>query len=99
MSSAHQLEAQRAIDVRCAPMGLQMNSDHLPAFGEHRQDWTKHLAGAHAAVQHDERFSSAVDLVVHFEAVHGSVAARGILVHFVSFCCSLRSQLELEARG
>ena len=40
---SHQLEAQRAIDVGGAPMGLQIDGDHLPVLGEGWQHLAEHL--------------------------------------------------------
>ncbi len=80
MSLGHQLIAQRAIDVGCAPVGLQIDSDDLPVLGEGRQQFAEHLDRANAAMQQDQRLSGAVDLIVQMEAVHGSVATLGVLV-------------------
>jgi hypothetical protein len=44
----HSLEAQRAVYVGCAPVGLQIGGDDLPAFCEQRQDLAEHLDRADA---------------------------------------------------
>jgi hypothetical protein len=73
----HQLNAQRAVDVGRAPMALQVSGDHLPRLGERRQVRAKHFRRTHAAMKQNQRWilvvSFAVNLVIHFETVHGSV--------------------------
>src|SRR3712207_3307493 len=73
---SHRLEAQEAVYVGRAPMGLQIYSNDLPAFCEQPQDLPEHLDRADATMQQDKRPAGAVDLVIHLETVHGSVSAR-----------------------
>jgi len=80
----HRLEAQRAVDVGRAPMGLQIGGDDLPPFCEQRENFAEHLDRADAAMQQDQRFPGAVDLVVHLETVHLGVVTFGAIVHPVS---------------
>jgi hypothetical protein len=47
----HQLDAERAVDVGGAPVGLQIGCNDPPAFREQRQDLAGHLDRADAAVQ------------------------------------------------
>src|SRR5215207_135050 len=65
------------IDVGRASMGLQLEGDDPPGLGKGRQDLSKRGADRRqSAVEQYQRLSRAVDLVVHSEAVHLSVAAR-----------------------
>jgi len=78
--SGHKLEAQWAIDVGCAPVGLQIDGDNPPVLGEGWQHFAEHLDRADATMQQDERFSGAMDLVVQLQAVNLCVAPVGALV-------------------
>jgi len=67
----HLLDAQRAIDVGCAPMGLQLEGDDLPSLGKSRQKFSERRADCRKrAVKQNQRPSCAVDLVIHLEDVH-----------------------------
>ncbi len=57
--------ARHEIDIGCVPVALQINNDHSARIRNRRQNGTKHLDPADAAVQQDERHPFAVDLVVH----------------------------------
>ncbi len=70
----HGLQAQRAVDVGSASVGLQVHRDHLPSLGERREGLGEHVGRAHSAVQQDQRLSRAVDLIVELEAVDRGVA-------------------------
>src|SRR5208283_3267659 len=71
----HQLVAQGTIDIRGAPVGLQIDGDDLPVSGERRQDFAKHGGGSQAAMQHDQRQARPMDFVMEIQPVYGGIAA------------------------
>jgi len=57
-------------------MGLLFDGDDLPVLGKARQQHSERGADCRqSAMQQDQRLSGAVNLVVHVEAVYGSVIA------------------------
>src|SRR6266487_1124955 len=80
----HLLDGQRAINVSRAPMGLLFDGDDLPGLGKGRQQLSERGADCRqSAMQQNQRPTGAMDLVIHFETVHRSVAALGILAPFI----------------
>jgi hypothetical protein len=73
----HGFITEGAIDIRSAPVGLQIDGNYLAAFRKFRQDSAEHIAGAEATVNEDERpamaMAMAMDLVVHLQTVNGRV--------------------------
>src|SRR5215218_9344812 len=71
----HLLDGERAIYVRRAPMGLHLEGDNLPSLGKRGQKLSEGGADRRkGAVKEDQWLSGAVDLVIHLETVHWSVA-------------------------
>jgi hypothetical protein len=60
----HRLEAQWTLDIGGAAVSLQFDRDHLPRLCERGQDRTKHRDTDDSAVQQNERFAAAMDLVL-----------------------------------
>jgi hypothetical protein len=71
---SHLLDRQRAIDVGCVSMPLQLDGDHLPILRERR------IRGCptEGSVEQHERLPGAVNLVVHLEAVDVGVSLRPV---------------------
>ncbi len=42
----HRLEAHRAVDIRGAPVRLQVNGNHPPSLGKQRHDLAEHFRRA-----------------------------------------------------
>ncbi len=70
----HVRKGHRAVERQGASVPLQIDADHLPAFGEGRQYGSEHFDGIEAAMQQDERFAFAVNLIIDFDAVDRGVA-------------------------
>ena len=71
---AHGLERKGTVGVRRAAVTLQLDRDYLAGLCQ-RLEQRHHLANRHqAAVQHDQRFTLSVDLVIEFDALHVGVA-------------------------
>ena len=73
----HERNAERTIDIRCTPMSLQIDADHLTVRGERAEVRAKHLDGAKPAVQKDQWASLAVSLIVELDPVDVGVIALG----------------------
>jgi hypothetical protein len=57
-------------------MPLQFDRDDPPGLGQGRHNLSHSVDRHIGTVKQNQRFSGAVDLVIHLETVHGSVAAR-----------------------
>jgi hypothetical protein len=73
--AGHQLRAEWPIDVGCAAVSLQIDSDDLAAFRKGRQGGAEHRYCAETAVQKDKRMSCSEGLVVELDAVHVRIFA------------------------
>ena len=76
---AHRLQAERPIAERRAAVTLQVDGDHLPVLGKLRHDGLEHAGRAEPAVQQQQRFAAAADLVVIVDAVRVDIPATHVL--------------------
>ena len=76
----HELEAQWAINVGCAPVGLQIDGDDLPILGEEGSTSPNISIAPTPPCSRIERLSGAVDLVVKLRPIHGSIVSPCVLV-------------------
>jgi hypothetical protein len=75
MFIAHRGEAHRPVRIRGAAVALHLDSDHLARLRQ-RLHPSLHLADCRQpAMDQNQRFALAVDLVIEIDAVHVSVAA------------------------
>ena len=72
----HESDVDRPIDVRGAPMSLEVDRDHLVPFRQRWEHRPEHLTRHEPAVQQDHRSARPVRLVVEADAVDVGVLAR-----------------------
>jgi hypothetical protein len=89
----HQLETQRTVDIGGASMGLQVDGDDLTGCGARRQVGAEHFDGADATVQQYQRFTGAMNLIIHLEAIHVRVFTLCLLDPPGCFLCCLHTVL------
>src|SRR5690606_12923959 len=65
------------VNVGCRAMSLQVNGDHLPAFGQGGKHGAEHLDGSESSVQEHQRLPCTVNLVVEVDAVDVGVLTGG----------------------
>src|SRR5690242_2190653 len=95
-------DSERAVDVGGVSMALLLDSDHPACRGKHRD----YLAeggtdGREVAMQQHQRLAAPVDLVIHIETVHGSIATLREHVGMILCChsCSPFAWLLLGKRA
>ena len=71
----HQLHVDRPVDVRRAPVPLEVDDDDLVALRQRGEDRPEHLAGSEPTVQQDHGSPCPVGLVVEVDAVDLGVLA------------------------
>src|SRR2546421_4666555 len=76
----HEAHLDGPVDVRGAPVALQVDRDDLVARGELRHHLGEHLARPEPAVQGNDRATGAMDFVVEVDAVDVCVIA-GVRLH------------------
>ena len=71
----HQLDVDRPVDVRRAPVPLEVDGDDLMALRQRGERRPEHLAGSEPTVQQDHGSPRSVGLVVEVDAVDLGVLA------------------------
>src|SRR6202035_2508788 len=72
---SHVLKTERAIREGCASMPIQIDTNDLVLLSKRGRKSREHLKGAKAAVKHDQRLASSMNLIVQVDSVDRSVVS------------------------